>query len=454
MISAFLRAIDDRLGSAHFVSKALRKAFPDHWSFMLGEINVYAFLVLLATGTFLAFNFVPSSADTVYRGSYAPLVGTTVSEAYRSAMRLSFDINLGLLVRQVHHWAALIFLAAIVVHMGRIFFTGAFRKPRDINWLVGALLFALAILEGFSGYSLPDDLLSGIGLRIADSVVLSIPLIGTWLSYLLAGGAFPTSELIPRLFVLHVYLLPLAIAGAIGLHVGMVWRQKHTQFPGPGRREGNVIGSPLVPQYAAKSMGLLAFVAAVCVGLGTFVQINPIWIYGPYDAWDGLNPAQPDWFVGWLDGALRIGPPFALHIGPHLIPSPFWVAVLLPLVLFAILFGWPWIERLFTRDDREHHLLDLPREVPLRTSIGVAVMIFVFGLTLAGSGDIQARYIHLPVDGITIFYRWFCVVGPLIGFAISYAICTELRASGGVRIAPRVRLRRNSSGGFDEEQIS
>ena len=453
MIGSMLRAFDDRLGSAHFMSKALRKAFPDHWSFMLGEINVYAFIVLLATGTFLALSFDPSTATTVYHGAYKPLDGTSMSIAYRSALRLSFDVDLGLLIRQIHHWAALMFLGGIVVHMARIFFTGAFRKPRDINWVVGTLLLMTGMLAGFSGYSLPDDLLSGVGLRIADAVVLSVPLVGTWLSYLLVDGPYPSSALIPRLFVLHVYLLPLAIIALMSVHLAIVWRQKHTQFPGPGKREDNVIGSPLVPQYAAKSMALFAFVVVVCVGLGTFAQINPVWVYGPYDTWNVINPVQPDWYVAWLDGALRIGPPFAVHFGKHAIPSPFWPAVLMPLVLFTMLVSWPWIERAVTRDHRSHHLLDLPREVPVRTSIGVALAVFCTGLTLAASGDVQARYVHLPIAQITIFYRWFCLAGPFVAFAISYVLCTELRKMGGVHRAERVRVRRNAAGGFDEEPI-
>lgn len=454
MIARLVRALDDRVGSAHFVSKALRKAFPDHWSFMLGEINAYAFVILVVTGTFLAFFFRASDRATVYHGAYAPFDGVAMSQAYASTLHLSFDVNLGLLVRQIHHWTALVFLAAIVAHMARIFFTGAFRKPRDINWVVGVLLFMTTMLAGFTGYSLPDDMLSGTGLRIADSVLLSVPLVGTWASYLLLDGPYPSHALIPRLFVAHVYLLPATIAALIGVHVALVWRQKHTQFPGPGRSERNVVGSPLVPQYAAKSMGLLAAVAAVVTALGTFVQINPIWLFGPYTGWNVVNPAQPDWYVGWLEGALRMGPAFAVHVGSHVIPSPFWPAVALPALLFALLALWPWLERAVTRDDRSHHLLDLPRETPLRTGIGVALLVFALGLTLAGSSDVQARYIHLPITGITIFYRWFCAVVPAVAFALTYALCSELRKRGGVHEAPRARLRRNQSGGFEEERIS
>jgi ubiquinol-cytochrome c reductase cytochrome b subunit len=445
--------IDDRLGTAHFVRHALRKAFPDHWSFMLGEINLYAFIVLVGTGTFLAVFFDPNLSKVTYHGPYRLLDGALMSQAFASTMRLSFEVNAGLLVRQIHHWTALLFVAGICLHMGRVFFTGAFRKPREINWIVGMLLFWTALFEGFSGYSLPDDLLSGTGLRIAISVLLSVPVAGTWLSFLLAGGAYPAARLIERLFVVHVYLVPAAIATLIALHLAIVWRQKHAQFPGAGRTERNVVGSPFVPNYAAKSIALFLAVIGVAAALGALVQINPIWLWGPYDPWIATSPAQPDWYIGWLEGALRMGPSFALHLWGHTVPSPFWPAVLLPFVLFALLLVWPWIEAALRKDRSAHQLLDNPRDVPWRTALGVAIFVFALGLTLAGSDDVQARYLHLPVTAITQFYRVFCIVAPLVGFAITYAFAAELRTRGGVTPAPRVRLRRNASGGFDEESL-
>jgi len=445
--------IDDRLGTAHFVRHALRKAFPDHWSFMLGEINLYAFIVLLGTGTFLAFFFDPNLSKIAYHGPYRLLDGAMLSQAFASTMRLSFEVNAGLLVRQIHHWTALLFVAGICVHMGRVFFTGAFRKPREINWVIGVLLLGVALFEGFCGYSLPDDLLSGTGLRIAISVLLSVPVAGTWLSFLLAGGAYPAAQLIERLFVVHVYLAPAAIASLIALHLAIVWRQKHAQFPGAGRTEHNVIGSPFVPNYAAKSIARFLAVIAVVTALGALAQINPVWLWGPYDPWIATSPAQPDWYLGWVEGALRMGPSFALHLWGHTVPSPFWPAVLLPCVVFAVLLVWPWIDAALRKDRRSHQLLDNPRDVPWRTALGVAIFVFALGLTLAGSDDVQARYLHLPVTAITQFYRFFCIVAPLVGFAIAYAVAAELRARGGVTPAPRVRLRRNAGGGFDEESL-
>ncbi|MBV9720053.1 MAG: ubiquinol-cytochrome c reductase cytochrome b subunit [Candidatus Eremiobacteraeota bacterium] len=453
MIEGFLLWIDDRLGTAHFVRHALRKAFPDHWSFMLGEINVYAFMILLATGTFLALFFDPNSAKTVYNGPYALLDGVRVSHAYRSAMALSFEVRLGLLVRQIHHWTALLFVAGIATHMARIFFTGAFRKPREINWVIGFSLFWLAIFEGFTGYSLPDDLLSGIGLRIAVAVVQSIPLIGTWLSFLLVGGVFPSKELLSRLFVMHIYVVPFTLAGLITLHLVVLWRQKHAQFPGPGRTEHNVVGSPLFPKYAVKSLALLMAVVAVTAALGALVQINPIWLWGPYDPWNAVSPAQPDWYIGWLEGALRVGPAFAAHLWHWVIPSPFWPAVLLPMLLFSVFLVWPWIDAAIRKDRASHQLLDNPRDVPWRTGAGVAVAIFVASFIAAGGDDVQARYLHINVTTIVTFYRIFILLGPLLGFFVAYAAARELRERHGVHKAMRIRLRRNLKGGFEEEPL-
>ena len=444
--------LDDRLGGAPSVRRALRKAFPDHWSFMLGEINVYCFLVLLATGTFLAFFFDPTSTHAIYRGN-APLYdGASVSNAYASALRLSFDVNAGLLIRQIHHWAALIFIAAICLHVARVFFTGAFRRPREINWLIGVALFAAALFEGFAGYSLPDDLLSGVGLRIADSVLLSVPVVGTWLSFLLLGGAFPAPATGPRLFVSHVYLLPAGIALLMALHLAIVWRQKHTQFRGPGRTEGNVVGSPLMPNYALRSLALGAAVVAVTALLGAFAQINPIWLYGPYEAWRAMSPAQPDWYMGWLEGALRLGPPASLHLWGHMIPSPFWPAVLLPGLLFGLLFLWPFVERAITGDGEPHHLLDRARDAPLRTAVGSAVCTFAIVLTLAGSDDVQARYAYASVFALTAIYRVCVVLLPVLAFGVAYFTASRLQRQRPAK-AERVELYRTAAGGYEEQVI-
>src|SRR5690348_11028007 len=189
--------LDDRTGAAKPVGYLMKKVFPEHWSFMLGEVAMYSMIICLLSGTFLTFWFVPSAGQVVYDGSFLPLRGVTMSEAYRSTIDISFDIRGGLLIRQIHHWAALMFIVAISVHMLRVFFTGAFRKPREINWVIGCILSMLALVEGFAGYSLPDDLLSGTGLRAAEGFMQSAPVIGSYMAYFVFGGAFPGEAIIP-----------------------------------------------------------------------------------------------------------------------------------------------------------------------------------------------------------------------------------------------------------------
>ena len=212
IVPRVIRWFDERLGAASFAKKSLRKVFPDHWSFMLGEVAMYSFVILVITGVFLTFFYVPDVKSVVYHGPYKPLDGQTMSRAYESVMRISFEVRAGLVFRQIHHWAALVMTAAVVFHATRVFFTGAFRRPRELNWVLGVLLLVLTISIGFSGYSLPDDLLSGTGLRIGYSIALSVPVIGTWLAFLVFGGEYPAPDILNRLFVLHVMILPAAIA--------------------------------------------------------------------------------------------------------------------------------------------------------------------------------------------------------------------------------------------------
>jgi ubiquinol-cytochrome c reductase cytochrome b subunit len=427
-----VRFVDERLGAARLIRAALHYVFPDHWSFLLGEIALYAFVALIATGTYLALFFEPSTAPTVYHGGYAPLEGATMSHAYASTIGIAFDVPAGLLIRQTHHWAALVFVAAIVVHLMRIFFTGAFRKPRELNYAIGVTMLALAILEGFTGYSLPDDLLSGMGLGIAYSVVMSLPVVGGQLAMLVWDGPFPGAAVFePRLFIVHVFVLPAVLATLIALHLGMVARQRHTQFPGPGRTEANDVGTPTWPGYALRSLGWMCAVLAVLVLLGGLVQINPVWLWGPFDPWQATNGAQPDWFLGWLIGALRIMPNWEPRFWGHTwVPNPFFGGVLFPTVVFAVLYAWPWLEQRFiTRDRRRHELLDRPRDNPWRTAIGVAFFTWVFTVFAAGAADRLLLSIGFPYQGQVWFFRIaFFVAPPVAGWA-TLRLCRAL-ASG------------------------
>jgi ubiquinol-cytochrome c reductase cytochrome b subunit len=447
-----LKWIDERLGAAHWARKGLRKVFPDHWSFLLGEIALFCFIILLLTGIYLTLFYRPDAAPVIYEGPYEPLRGREMSAAYESVLRLSYEVRAGLVMRQIHHWAALVFVAAIVAHMVRVFFTGAFRKPREINWMVGVTLLVLAIGMGFTGYSLPDDLLSGTGLRIAYSAVISIPFVGPYLGFLVFGGEFPTEGVISRLFVLHVMLLPAVLIALIGAHLGILWRQKHTQFAGRGRTERNVVGKSFWPQQFFKSFGLMLLTGAALALLGGLVQINAVWNYGPFDASAVSAPSQPDWYVGWLEGAIRLFPAFEPTIFGVTIPSMFIPAVVIPGIGFTVLALWPFIEQRVTKDHAMHNILDNPRDRPARSAIGVGGILYVTLLTIAGGNDVLALTFNVPIEAMVWFLRVGLFVIPVLGGFITYKVCTELQSSR-ARPARRergTRLRRNTEGGFEE----
>ncbi len=427
MIGALARWIDARTGAAGAAREGMSKVFPEHWSFLLGEIALYAFMILLLTGTYLAFFFEPSLAETTYEGSYVPLQGRHMTAAYASTVELSFDVRAGLLARQVHHWAALVFVAAIVVHLARIFFTGAFRRPRELNWIIGLTLLLLAIVEGFAGYSLPDDLLSGTGLRVGFSIIQSIPVVGHWLAFWLFGGEFPGEVITQRLFIGHVWILPAIMGGLIAAHLALIVRQKHTHFPGPGRRESNVVGERMWPTYATKSTGLFFLVAGVLAALGGFAQINPVWLYGPYEPTTVTSGVQPDWYMGWIEGAIRLLPPVEIVAFGYQIPNIFFAGVALPGLIFLGLYGYPFVEAALTRDHREHHVLDRPRDHPARTATGTAVLALLVVLQVGGSNDIVARMADASVLAITNVLRVGVVVLPAIVWVATYLVCTGLQ---------------------------
>ncbi|MDM7853608.1 cytochrome bc1 complex cytochrome b subunit [Cellulomonas alba] len=421
--------LDQRTGLGAAVKTFARKIFPDHWSFLLGEIALYSFITLIISGIFLTMFFVPSMTETVYHGPWASLNGVQMSEAFSSTLRLSFEVRGGLLMRQIHHWAALIFMASIVTHMFRIFFTGAFRKPRELNWLVGFTLLILGLLAGFSGYSLPDDVLSGNGLRIADGVALAVPIIGTYASYLLFGGQFPGQDLIPRLFTVHILVVPGLILALIGLHLFFVVLHKHTQYPGSGRSNKNVVGYPLFPIYVAKAGGYFFLVFGVIALMGATMSINPVWSYGPFDPSPVSAGAQPDWYMLFLEGALRLMPGQAeIVIGGFTLSLNIIVpAMIVPGVLFTALAIYPFLEAWVTGDKREHHLLDRPRNRPFRTGFGVSLLVAFLILVLAGSNDLIATHFHLSINDITWAFRVLIFVGPWFAFWVTKRICLGLQ---------------------------
>ncbi|MEV4995066.1 cytochrome bc complex cytochrome b subunit [Streptomyces niveus] len=418
---------DGRLGIYGAAKGMVRKVFPDHWSFMLGEIALWSFVVIILTGVYLTLFFHPSMNEVVYDGSYVPMQGVRMTEAYASTLDISFDVRGGLLIRQIHHWAALIFVAAMFVHMMRVFFTGAFRKPREINWVFGFLLFVLALFTGLTGYSLPDDLLSGTGVRFAQGAILSTPIVGTYISMFLFGGEFPGHDIVARFYSIHILLLPGIMLGLVVAHLILVFYHKHTQFAGPGKTNNNVVGAPFLPIYMAKAGGFFFLVFGVIAIISAIATINPVWAIGPYRPDLVSTGAQPDWYLGFSEGLIRVMPGWELNFWGHtLVLGVFIPLMIFPLVLVALAV-YPFIESWVTGDKREHHILDRPRNVPTRTGFGVAWLTLYFILLIGGGNDIWATHFHLSINTITWFIRIAFFVGPVVAFVITKRICLGLQ---------------------------
>jgi ubiquinol-cytochrome c reductase cytochrome b subunit len=449
LVERYVTSITDRVGGGSFVAKVLHKVFPNHFSFLWGELALYSFVVLLITGTYLTFFFEGSHERLVYEGAYRPLRGVEVSAAYDSVMRISFDVKGGLLIRQMHHWAALIFIGALALHMARVFFTGAFRRPRELNWVVGVVLLVLGLAAGFTGYSLPDDLLSGTGLRITYSLILAVPFVGERLVYLIFGGEWPGSDIIGRLYPVHILFIPGLIVALIALHLALVWRQKHTQFRGPGRTEHNVVGERVWPSFAMKSTGLLFLVAGVASALGTLFHVNSVWLYGPYDTAAATSFSQPDWYIGFVEGSLRLFPPWETRAFGYMINNLVYSGVLVPGVIFGALFVVPWIERWLTGDTAEHHLLDRPRDASGRTAAGAAAITFVAALFLGGAQDVIAGTFNTSVSTVTTILQVLAVAGPPVAWYVTRRVCRQLaRRPGPERTERAGVIERAADGGY------
>jgi ubiquinol-cytochrome c reductase cytochrome b subunit len=452
------KALDERLGAAPFLNRNLRKIFPDHWSFLLGEIALYSFVILLLTGTFLTFWFKPSMAHVIYDGSYAPLKGVGMSQAYASALEISFDVRGGLLIRQMHHWSALLFIGGMMIHALRVFFTGAYRKPRELTWVIGVTMFAIALLEGLTGYSLPDDLLSGAGLRVTEGVLISIPVVGTYLTFWLFGGEYPGEDVISRFYALHVLLIPAILLVLVTIHLVLMWVQKHTQMPGKGRTNRNVVGAPLYPSFAAKTGAFFLFILAVVAGLGTFAQINPVWLYGPYTPADISAGSQPDYYLGFLEGALRLMPAWEINMfgaeQAGTVPLSVVIPAVVPLgIILTAMFAYPFVERRFVRDQGERHVLQRPRNHPHRTALGMTAVVFYGVLWLLGANDELAGTFHVSLNAITWAGRVLVIAGPILAYVITYRICLGLQHSDAELLGhgvPSGVIQRMPDGAFTE----
>lgn len=420
--------IDSRYTAAAGIRRQINKVFPTHWSFMLGEIALYSFLILLLTGVYLTLFFDPSITKVIYDGAYLPLNGVEMSRAYETALNLSFEVRGGLFIRQMHHWAALMFMVSMTVHMLRIFFTGAFRRPREANWIIGCVLLLLGMAEGFMGYSLPDDLLSGVGLRIMSAIIVGLPIIGTWMHWLIFGGDFPSELMLDRFYIAHVLIIPGVILGLIAAHLALVWYQKHTQFPGPGRAENNVVGVRILPLFGIKAAAFGLITAGVLALMAGLTTINAIWLLGPYNPAQVSAGSQPDIYMLWTDGLARVMPAWELYLGNYTVPGAFWVAMLAGLMV-VLLIAYPFIEAKITGDTAHHNLLQRPRDVPVRTSLGMMGIAFYFLVTLSGGNDLFAYHFGVSLNAMTWVGRIGLIVLPPLVYFVTYRICIGLQRS-------------------------
>ncbi|MEU6785328.1 cytochrome b N-terminal domain-containing protein [Nonomuraea angiospora] len=440
---------------------AKRRSFQfSHWSFMFAEIAVWSFVVLAVTGAVLMVFYDPGMSQVTYGGSYGPLRGLFVSKAFDSTMHLSLEVRGGLLIRQVHHWAALVFVAAVAVQLLRMFLTGAFRRPRTGQWLIWVTLLALGMAAGETGNALPDDLLSGGSLWLIKSVVQSIPVVGTWALSLLFGPDFPGDRVIPVMYGGHL-LVAVVMAALLIARELLVRRHGHSRFVAslPVRRSAR-------PVMAFATIGML-----IILGFG--FQIAPIWLYGPATPTQISAGSVPDWYMGFLDGALRIMPGWELTVGDYTLSLAVLVPTLvIPGVFFTALAAYPMAERFLAarrgrrdplgrpkttgrmaREARAHDLLDRPRETPVKTALAVAGVTFYGLLWAAAANDQFAHQFQLTVNAVTVFFRFAVVIGPVVAFVVTRWICLALQqtdrdvAEHGVETGIIVR---SPDGGFHE----
>ncbi|WP_374947483.1 cytochrome bc complex cytochrome b subunit [Agreia sp.] len=408
-----------------FMLKDLRtRRVPVRWSNLFGVVALASIVVLLVTGVILMFAYAPSSDPIVYSGSYAPLHGVEVSKAFDSVLRLTVELPGGLLLRQLHHWAALLLPAAIIMQLLVNFFTGAFRRPRRGSWVLLFLIFIMSMAAGWSGYALPDDMLSGSGLRIVHGIVLGIPVVGTWIATLLFGGEFP-GRIVENLYVVHV-IVPVALVGLLAVRGWLSLRHKSPQFAGPGRSQRTIVGVPMLPNAAIRAGGFMVLVTGVLVFIAANVTISPT--VAPSDPGNASAGSQPDWYTGFLDGALRLVPPgWELE----LLGRTWTFAVLAPLtvigVYMVLIAVYPFIEGWITRDRSEHHLLDRPRNTPTRTAVGVAGMTFYAVLWATASADVTAMLFSLTLESIIHAMQIALLVGPVVAFGLTREICLALQ---------------------------
>lgn len=403
------------------------------WTSLLGAVSMGSAAVLLVTGVILMFFYVPSGEQVAYQGGYAPLHGATVSKAFASTLGLSMDVSGGLLLRQAHHWAGLLLPAALILQLMTTYFSGAFRGLRRWAWALLVPLIVAVLADGWSGYALPDDLLSGTGLRIVEGIALAIPLVGTWISALLFGGGGFPGTIIENLYPVHVAIVPVVIVALLVLRVRVAWRAGPTRIPVAHPRPPRPI--PFA-SAAGRSISVASITAGILLLMGAAVTISPVWLSGPSDPGSASAGSQPDWYTGFLDGALRLVPP---GWEVEWLGRTWTLAVLVPLAVIgafvlAVLLH-PWLERWLTRDTSDPALLDRPRNMPARTALGVSALAFYGTLWGAASADVLSHLLHLDLESVILTFQVLLFAGPVVGFVVTRRVALGLQARDAEQLA-------------------
>jgi cytochrome b-561 len=431
--------VDDRLDLTAAQS-VLGKAFPAEDSFLLGEVALFCFLLLVFSGVFLGFFFEPSITEVEYEGSVAEYQGEELPESFVSVLNITYDVPFGMLIRRMHHWAAHLMVASMALHMLRVFFTGAYRNPREPNWLVGTGLAGVTMFAAYTGYALPFDEFASTAVGIGYNVTLSVPLVGETLAHLAFGGSFPSSATIPRFYFLHVLVLPAVIAGLIGVHMLILVRQKHTEarrdedVPAPdtdrddataadGGRvarddDSVVVGLPAVPNQVAVSAVVFFLTLATLSLLAGFLPVHNIAEYGPNDPASTPSLIMPDWFLMWGYGFLKLTPSWVSFdvLGVH-ISAEFVGGLALPAVVFGVVALWPFID---SEDEPVHFTAD-PLDRPFQTGVGVAGVVFVMLASIAGMDVIVADLVGMTTAQLKPYLTAALLFGPAVAGLVVYA---------------------------------
>jgi ubiquinol-cytochrome c reductase cytochrome b subunit len=448
-------ALEERLAFRALTRRMLDRLFPTHWSFLLGEVTLFSFVGLVASGVYLALFYRPATAPVVWHGRYAPLAGQTLPDAFASVVELSTSVRFGLVARRFHHFAAHFFVGSLLLHAARVYFTGAFRRPRELTWLIGLTMLALALVNGFTGYSLPFDMRAGTAMRMMVTTMESIPWMGAWLATLVIGAPFPGGSLLSRLYIAHVFIGPALITVLIGVHVALIVRVTHTNYPARGSSNQLEVGGRLWPYQTAHTTTLAFLVFGALAFLSAFFPVEAAQVYGPFQSLSSYEPLSPDWFLMWIEGAYRLFPGWAdfRFAGAHF-TNPFYGAILLPVLVLGCCALYPWIDRrVYGGPTQDEHILQRWTDRPFRTAFGAGGLSFLVLLSCAAINDRMASAWSLDIWQVNLIWSVITLVVPcLVWAAFLIALRRSNRVRGFTGPLPQGGVLRRTARGFRAER--